>query len=405
MDDNVPCIRMDLDFLPVQHEGTQFIMIRDHLGLVEEGKAVGPPLYQLMALLDGSRTLRDLQADLMRQRGGVLVSNDEVIEVINHLDDAFILDSERFRSAKEEMERAFAASKLRHCSHCGLSYPDDSAELKKWLDQILAAGTEPAGQEEKIAALVSPHIDISVGNKVYGTAYRVLEKLKPKRIFVLGVGHYLREGLFCLTDKDFETPLGITKSDKAIIDELKDAGGESVSRLDIEHKNEHSIEFQLIFLQHLLGAEDFKIIPILCGSLQPLDGRYDREGYTEKADLFLSRFRDILGESKDETLLLGGIDLSHIGPKFGHEATAMQMESQAGAHDAKLLECFCSRDIDGFWEESIKVQDRYNVCGFSAMACMLEVLPPCKGKVLDYNMWHEEATRSAVSFSAVVFTN
>jgi hypothetical protein len=61
-------------------------------------------------------------------------------------------------------------------------------------------------------------------------------------------------------------------------------------------------------------------------------------------------------------------------------------------------------DHEGFWKESIRVQDRYNVCGLSAMACVLEVLPPCKGKVLDYSMWHEDATRSAVSFSAVLFT-
>jgi AmmeMemoRadiSam system protein B len=405
MDEKVPCIRMDLDFLPVQHEGKEFIMIRDHLGLVEEGKAVAPPLYQLMALLDGNRTLRDLQADLIRQRGGVLVSHDEVIELIRHLDDSFILDSKRFRSAKEEMERAFAASKLRPCSHCGMSYPNDSAELEKWLYQILSAGAEPEGQKEKITALVSPHIDISVGEKVYGTAYKSLEKLKPKRIFILGVGHYMQKGLFCLTDKDFETPLGVTKSDKTIIEELNKVGGDAVTSLDVEHKSEHSIEFQLIFLQYLFGAENFKIIPILCGSFQSLDNRYNRNGYKKKADLFLSWFRDILQESKDETLLVAGVDLSHIGPKFGHDATAMQMENLAREHDRKLLECFCSRDIKGFWEESIRVQDCYNVCGFSAVACMLEVLPPCGGRVLDYSMWHEETTRSAVSFSAVLFTH
>jgi len=62
-----------------QHEGKQFVLIRDSLGLVPEGKAVGLPLYQIMTLLDGTTTVRDLQMELMRQRGGVLVELDEIL--------------------------------------------------------------------------------------------------------------------------------------------------------------------------------------------------------------------------------------------------------------------------------------------------------------------------------------
>ena len=49
-----------------------------------------------------------------------------------------------------------------------------------------------------------------------------------------------------------------------------------------------------------------------------------------------------------------------------------------------------------FAQKSIKSEDRFNVCGFPAMACLLEVLPPCKGKILHYQLRHEEATKSAV---------
>jgi hypothetical protein len=64
MNEMIPSIRKDLEFFPVQHGGQQFILIRDHLGLVQEGKAVAPPLYQIMALLDGSRTIREIQMEL-----------------------------------------------------------------------------------------------------------------------------------------------------------------------------------------------------------------------------------------------------------------------------------------------------------------------------------------------------
>ncbi len=81
-DENLPPLRRDLEFYPVQHQGKQFILIRDHLGLVQDGKAVEMPLYQFMLLLDGTTTLRDLQMALMRQRGGMLVASDEVRNVV-----------------------------------------------------------------------------------------------------------------------------------------------------------------------------------------------------------------------------------------------------------------------------------------------------------------------------------
>jgi len=61
-------------------------------------------------------------------------------------------------------------------------------------------------------------------------------------------------------------------------------------------------------------------------------------------------------------------------------------------------------NADQFWKESERVRDQYHVCGFSALACLLEVLPECRGTVLDYEIWHEVPTQSAVSFASVVFT-
>ncbi len=61
MNETPPLARRDLEFFPVQHEGQQFVLIRDSLGLVPEGKAVGLHLYRIMTLLDGNTTVRDLQ--------------------------------------------------------------------------------------------------------------------------------------------------------------------------------------------------------------------------------------------------------------------------------------------------------------------------------------------------------
>ncbi|MBW2616988.1 MAG: AmmeMemoRadiSam system protein B, partial [Deltaproteobacteria bacterium] len=67
------------------------------------------------------------------------------------------------------------------------------------------------------------------------------------------------------------------------------------------------------------------------------------------------------------------------------------------------LKAVSEGEADEFWKESLRVGDQFNVCGFSVMACLMEVIPPSRGRVLNYQCWHEEATRSAVSFAAVVF--
>lgn len=221
---------------------------------------------------------------------------------------------------------------------------------------------------------------------------------------MLGVGHQMTENLFCLTEKNFKTPLGEVKNDRGAVQKLAEAGRSIVSDNDFFHKSEHSVEFQVIFLQHLLAQDSFTIIPILCGPIIVSASEYTRKAYLEKANPFLEALSDILGDQDSETLLIAEVDFSHIGPKFCHDMPAAYLEGQSERHDKGLLNAVSKRDTDAFWEESIRVNDQYNVCGFSAMACLMEVLPPSiRGRILDYQIWHEQPTRSAVSFAAVVF--
>ena len=404
MNDTLPPLRRDLEFFPIQHGGQQLILIRDHLGLVQEGKAVPVPIYRIMAQLDGTSTIRDLQMDLMRQRGGVLVGTDEVKDLLSSLDESFFLDSERFRTARDRIVEDFASKRVRACSHCGIAYPENPLELRNRLDEILSSQPNDRLQEEKIVGLVSPHIDLSVGYKVYSSAYGILKKA-PSRIMLLGVGHHVVDNLFSLTDKDFETPLGVVKNDTAAVRKLREAGRDIIAPNDFAHRSEHSIEFQVIFFQHLFPEENLTIIPILCGFIQSNLPEYDRKTYLEMTKPFREQLKEIIMEPDEETLLLAGVDFSHIGPKFGHEMPAEYLKNQSETHDKNLLKYLSILDADHFWQESRDVKDQFNVCGFSALACMLEVLPPCTGKILNYQFWHEEATRSAVSFSAVVFTS
>jgi MEMO1 family protein len=403
MGEFIPCARRDLEFIPVQLQGKQVVLIRDQLGLVQEGKAVEIPLYQFMVLLDGTTTVRDLQMALMRQKGGMLVSSDEVKSIIAHLDDSFLLESEKFKRTKDRLVAEFVSKKIRPSSHSGRAYPADPRELKRKLDEILALQPDSQKLGGRLIALVAPHIDLSVGGRIYSSAYQALKESSPKTVMIFGTGHQMAQDLFALSGKDFETPLGVAECDRLWVQKLKAAGGDLIAKNDFVHRAEHSIEFQVLFLQHILPKDSFKIVPILCGNLQMTLSEYRRIAYREKAGAILEALKKILKHHGEETLVVAGVDFSHIGPKFGHEMPAQVLKGPSEVHDRALIKHLALLDADSFWEESGKVKDQYNVCGFAALACLLEVLPPCKGRLLGYEMWHEEATRSAVSYAAMAF--
>jgi hypothetical protein len=176
-----------------------------------------------------------------------------------------------------------------------------------------------------------------------------------------------------------------------------------VAREDFAHRSEHSIEFQLLFLQRLFPMEEVPILPILCGSLEPFLLR----GMKPLEDPGVARFIDGLGhwlsDSPGGRLLVAGVDLSHAGPKFGDDAPARSLEEQFRASDKRLLEALDGGDADAFYESVAQDHNRFKVCGFSALWTLLAALPGVRGKVLDYKIWHEEPTQSAVSFAAVAF--
>jgi len=395
-------LRGDLDFFPVQSDGRTVIMIQDRLSLVEKDMLISPELYKLMTTLDGKRSMRDIQLDLIRQQGGSLVSIDEVQALLEKLDSSYLLDSPRYREARNEIISDFSAQKIRYCSHAGLSYPKQEEELSERLETILATQQVPSLPDGKITALIAPHIDLEAGKRIYSTAYQAIKGVTPERIIILGVGHSMTKVMLSLTTKMFETPLGKVKTDKKIVGELMKAGKDILSEDDFAHRDEHSIEFQLIFLQHILRDVSFTIVPILCGSLIGYLPEYSRERYQSIGHDFLSTLADLLRD--DSTIVIAGVDLSHVGPKFGHDMPASLIINESERHDRQLLHCLCTMNADGFWSESKRIRDKYNVCGFSVLACLLETLPPSHGHLLDYEIFKEDPTRSAVSFAAAVFT-
>jgi AmmeMemoRadiSam system protein B len=219
---------------------------------------------------------------------------------------------------------------------------------------------------------------------------------------MLGTGHSLQEHYFSVSEKAFGSPLGEVRNARDWARAVKHEGGAAVCPDDFVHRSEHSLEFQLLFCQHLFG-NDFRLLPLLCGSFHGLLDSVSRPSEVREIGAVIEVLKRAAG-SEPRTLVIAGVDLSHIGPKFGHDRSAAALAPEARAHDRTLLQSLERGDIDGFWAESRRVRDRYHVCGLSSLACLMELMPGRPGHVLDYELWHEEATRSAVGFAAAVLT-
>jgi len=405
MDDPIPSLRTDLEIIPTIYQGQPACLVRDFLGLIEKPVLLQGDVLNLLSLADGRRTIREIQMQFIRGGGGVFVSAEQILGQFAELDRVYLLQSDRYREGKRQLTDSYARLRVRAAALAGQSYPGSKAELATFLDSMLDPGRAGRGEEEEggaVRALAAPHIDFNIGRELYGRAYRAVRNLHPQKIILLGTGHALEEGYFSLTKKDFATPLGRSPADKASVEELRKAGGRAVAPDDLAHRREHSLEFQVVFLQRLFGSE-VPLVPILCGSFTAELLRFSRPSEIPGVGDFLQRLRAISAEAGDRVLIVAGVDFSHIGPKFGHRRRADSMLLEAKHHDQALIDACAEGDAEAFWAESKRVKDEYNVCGFSSLACLLEILPGARGVCLGYEVSREEAAQSAVSFAAIKF--
>ena len=404
MAEEKPKLRQDLEVIPSNVRGQRIFVIRDPLGLVDMPIVVGQQAVELLRMLDGTNTVKDIEVAIVRGQGGLLMQAGEVERTIKQFDSLFLLDNQRYRDARKSTVDDFLSADVRDPCLAGKSYPAEREELAERLDSILGLLTHHSKPGGELTGLVAPHIDLDAGARGYCAAYQRAYKADFDLVIILGTGHSMGGELFSLTDKAFRTPFGTAATDKEIVADLRSAGSTCVAGDDLGHRREHSIELQLVFLQHVLANPDFRIVPILCGSFAGVLKAHSRASEVPGVGPFLDVLRNAIVQDGRKTLLAAGVDLSHVGPKFGDDRAGAMIIPESQEHDEALLDGLCRQDAAAFWAECRRVGDRYHVCGFSALACMLEVLPPCDARVLMYDTWHEGPTMSAVSFAAAAFT-
>lgn len=389
-----------LEAIRVEQDGEPAFCLRDPNGDSEEVIFVPEATMWVLARLDGTRELSDIQAEICRASGEI-VPLDALEQLVAKLESASFLDSEAFREKKRKSEEEFAASKTRPATLAGKSYSDDPEVLAAWIDLIVGSN-EPA-TTKTVRAVVAPHIDPQRGAQVYGSAYRAVRGSSAERIVVLGISHMGGMLPYATIAKDFETVFGLCEVDHEFLDRLHDDLPFDPTTEAQLHRREHSIEFQALFLRHLLDDWDQrKIVPILCAfPYLPAGG----EQALPYPGSFRKAFTDRLAELIDEkTLIVAGVDFAHVGKRFGDTGDGIETRrSEIEAFDREMMGLLSDQDLDGFESLIDRSRDSYRICGYPALVTLMEILQDAKGEVLDYGQSVEEQTDSLVSFGAMAY--
>lgn len=387
------------------------ICLRDPLGISDKLIFLPPELFFIVSLFDGNHSILDIQTAYTR-RYGTLLFSDRVKELIEKLDSLLFLESSRFEEERKRVLDEFRKVPFRKASHAGIAYEKEKNALLKQLGSFFEGvealpeqankTPEPAG---KLIALIAPHIDLIRGGKCFAWSYYELSKrCRAKTFVILGISHVQTNRRFVLTEKDFETPLGVVPSDRDFIAGLRRRFTTDFFEDELVHRSEHSVEFQALFLRYIYPDEErLRIVPILCSSRDEIISGCSPSEDPEFCE-FISALKAECEERADEICLIAGVDLSHLGQRFGQNIRMTPaFLKKAEVDDMNMIQFILKRDAEGFMRFIQEEKDRRNVCGVPAIYTLLKLVDSKEAKLLRYDQAVDQNTSSVVTFMGAAF--
>jgi len=383
------------------------VLLRDPEGITEAVASIPAPLVPVVASFDGDRMLAEI-AQEASVTSGVEMPIHVVIRIAEELDEALFLDSPRYRRARRRVEDEFARAEVRPAAHAGGAYPEEPGRLRRYIDgECIAGAGAPKHNGSGIVGLIAPHIDPWRGRKGYGKAYGLLRASLAEQVdtfVLLGTSHAPMKEPFALCRKPFDTPLGALQADFGAIDAIASQSPFDPYADMFNHKREHSLEFQALFVRHVVGPRPVRIVPILCG-LSDSQRTGQSPEQDERVEQFVRALRAVCDHRRDRTIVIAGADLAHVGPRFGDGAPYADDERIAlEATDRASLDLAAACAHRDFFAHVQQDLDRRRVCGLGPIYTLLRVLPEgSRGDVVHYEQTIDRREGSIVSHAAVGF--
>jgi AmmeMemoRadiSam system protein B len=389
----------NIEIFPVQHEEQQLLCLRDPEGFVEEQLLLTPAAFFIAAMLDGKRSVLDIQYEFAQRFDGQVLFSSDIESTVEYLDQHGFLFSERFWELRARVLEDFKNNPIRAAYLAGRSYPEDPLTLRSFLAQQFTREGSPGNlpesdglKEKPLSGLIAPHIDFHRGGHSYAHAYSELSRnRKPDIVLIFGVAHAAPPAPFILTRKNFDTPFGSIETDGEIVEALAASCSWNPWEHEIAHRTEHSIEFQVVMLSLLYGT-NVRIVPVLCGNFD--------NGLTPEILKFLESCKEQL--SGKTATVLAAADLAHVGKRFGDEFDISEtIVGDIQKRDEADLQHALTGNAEGFLNAVMADQNARRVCGIYAIYSAVQVIGS-PGRLLHYSYAHDPSG-GIVSFASVSY--
>jgi len=402
MINHVPAIRSEVTFdIHVEGDGSEHLLLSCSLDLVDSPIIVDTNLIGLFEIMDGTMTWDEF-------RTAVNLDDNEqqwlrLRAFIGQLDALGFLQTEEAERRMRDRFAEWDAADVRPAAFAGSAYPEESQECAEFLDDVL----EPASASVQCPEVIlGAHLDFRVSNTLY-TPWRSVAGTDADIVVLIGTSHYSGDYQVMLTRKHFATPFGVVPTDAQLVANLASAlesintlGTPILSPTDRMHRSEHSLEFHVVLLRHLLADKMPPILPILVGPLVQDDA--DRGAIVDA-------IANVVQASGKKVLWCISGDLAHVGHRFGDDEPAAELLEQVRVNDTAVLALLERGEADS-WRRHIERQhNRYRICGSAPVWFGLKAAEQCLGKlrgsVERHHVWDDTDTNSAVSAATVVFHN
>ena len=349
----------------VQANGDLRLALRDPDELIEGTVFVTPALAPVLELCDGTHSLADIQAALT-VRYGLSLPTATLESLIQQLDDALLLESERAETARHDARESYRSAPCRPPALAGASYPVDPDELTTMLAGYVNA-VEPllCPAQSAVRGIVSPHIDYARGGPVYARTWlHAQDAVREADVVVIfGTDHAGSPGMLTPTRQDYATPWGTLPTDHDALDRFEAAWGDgSLYDEELHHRKEHSIELAAVWLHYMRAGEPVALVPILCGSFLPFTAGKASPKDNARFSESIAALRNAFAGRR--VLVVAAADLAHMGPAFGDpQPLDGQNKAELEQFDSGLLAAMCQGDAENFLGLLQQSRDKQKVCG------------------------------------------
>ncbi len=349
---------------------------------------------QLADQLRGRHTPRELLAHLESSLPPGTDCEQFLNSILDRLESNLYLEGEALETDLRSTVRR---------SSCMGCYAETPELIHTQLDALMPTSPIQPTTPGRVRAILAPHMDYARGNLTYGYSYQALRNTDARLFIIIGTSHY-SPSRFSLTYKHFTTPLGTVTTDARLVKQIADAVGPSVFADRYAHLPEHSIELEVVWLQHLFAGQPIRIVPILVGSFQD----FVQTGTDPTTDVQVSKMIAAIAHAEASagepvcTIISG--DLAHIGPKFGDAKPVNDSQlvwSRRG--DEKLLSALRAADAEAYHAAIVAEGDARRICGFPPTYVALNALCPARGEVLHYQQYVHPQGDESVSFAAAAW--